>query len=163
MYSVSRISCIKCNISDSKAIGLNHHHQQHSSFSLPLHIKTYTIIMHFTALTVLTAASAALATPVERAKTLTVPLKHQVNAVPASKLVAAGKARLDKVNGVKPFGNVDASSGPAQNQDVSYIAAVTIGSKAWNLIVDTGCKLTRFAFSPIPGFNKGDLLMLTMK
>lgn len=99
--------------------------------------------MHLTALTVLTAAGAVLASPVQTApETLTVPLKHRVNAASAAGLVERGHARINKINGAKTVGNIDAS-GPARNEDVSYIASVTIGTKAWDLIVDTGCKLWR--------------------
>lgn len=102
--------------------------------------------MRFTTLSLLVAADAVLASPVERAaKPATLPLKHVINASSASGLIQRGQARINKINGgggggaQSTFGNVDAS-GPAENDDVSYVASVAIGNANWNLIVDTGCK-----------------------
>ncbi|EGX95819.1 cathepsin E, putative [Cordyceps militaris CM01] len=102
--------------------------------------------MRFTTLSILVAADAILASPVERAAkpAATLPLKHVINVSSASGLIARGQARLNKINGGSGqavLGNVDAS-GPAQNDDVSYIASVAIGSASWNLIVDTGSSNT---------------------
>ncbi len=98
--------------------------------------------MRFTTLSIIVAADAVLASPVERAaKPATLPLKHVVSVTSASGLVDRGHARINKINGAQAatFGNIDAS-GPAENDDVSYIASVAIGNANWNLIVDTGCK-----------------------
>ncbi|KAM3550718.1 hypothetical protein MY1884_008095 [Beauveria asiatica] len=99
--------------------------------------------MRYTSLSILVAAEAILASPVERAtKPSAVPVKHVVNVSSPSGLVAKGQARINKVNGAeKTLGNIDAS-GPAENDDVSYIASVAIGSASWDLIVDTGSSNT---------------------
>ncbi|KAJ3497182.1 hypothetical protein NLG97_g2099 [Lecanicillium saksenae] len=98
--------------------------------------------MRFTSLSLLVAADAVLASPVERAeKPAVVPVKHSINVKSASGLVQRGQNRLNKINGAKSVGNSFAS-GPAENDDVSYIASVKIGSHNWNLIVDTGSSNT---------------------
>ncbi|OAA70777.1 Peptidase aspartic [Akanthomyces lecanii RCEF 1005] len=100
--------------------------------------------MRFTTLSLIVAADAVLASPVERAaKPATLPLKHVINVSSASGLIQRGQARINKINGgaQATFGNIDAS-GPAENDDVSYIASVAIGNANWNLIVDTGSSNT---------------------
>lgn len=88
------------------------------------------------------AASGALATPVApRAKTLTVPVKHVSTVKDVKTLVEKGQARLRKVNGDVEF-RKESSSGTVTNEDVSYVAAVTIGGSTYNLIVDTGSSNT---------------------
>lgn len=97
--------------------------------------------MLFSSLAVVAVATTALASPVKpSAKTIALPVKRVNNVKSAKSLVQNGIARLNKVNGVKAIGNIDASSGPVTNEDVSYVAAVTIGGKSYDLIVDTGCK-----------------------
>ncbi|KAK1252236.1 hypothetical protein MKX08_003423 [Trichoderma sp. CBMAI-0020] len=97
--------------------------------------------MLFSSLAVVAAATAALASPVKpsgKAKTVTLPVKRVSNVKSAKSLVQKGHARLAKVNGVKTVGNVDASAGSITNEDVSYVAQVTIGDGTYSLIVDTG-------------------------
>lgn len=102
--------------------------------------------MLFSSLTIVAAATAALASPVKsNTKTAAVPVKRVSNVKSLKNVVEKGFARLNKVNGVKAVGNVDASSGPVTNEDVSYVASVTIGGKSWDLIVDTGCKSVLFS------------------
>lgn len=97
--------------------------------------------MLFTSLAVVATATAALASPVKPSvKTVTLPVKRVSTVKSAKSLVQKGQARLAKVNGVKTFGNVDAASGSITNEDVSYVADVTIGNGTYSLIVDTGCK-----------------------
>lgn len=96
--------------------------------------------MHFAAVTILAAASAALATPVESQSKTVLPLRKVHAAKSAKGLVNSGNAKLRNVNGETPKGKVDAGSGPATNEVVSYIASVTVGSTSYDLIVDTGCK-----------------------
>lgn len=101
--------------------------------------------MLFSSLAVVAAATAALASPVKpsgKAKTVTLPVKRVSNVKSAKSLVQKGHARLAKVNGVKAVGNEDVSSGSITNEDVSYVAQVTIGDGSYSLIVDTGCKPT---------------------
>lgn len=96
--------------------------------------------MLFSSLAVVAAATAALASPVKPSgKTVALPVKRSSNVKSAKSLVEKGHARLNKINGVKTVGKRD-SSGSVTNDDVSYIAAVTIGDGTYNLIVDTGCK-----------------------
>jgi predicted aspartyl protease len=87
-------------------------------------------------LVTLLAASAALAAPVEerQAKTVALPVKRVSNFSSVKNLVSKGQARLDKVNAAS-----EVSSGSVTNEDVSYVAAVTIGGTSYDLIVDTGC------------------------
>lgn len=91
----------------------------------------------------LLAASAALASPIERqVKTAALPLKHVSNFTSVKNLVSKGQARLNKVNGVAAIDAVSAvSSGSVTNEDVSYVAPVSIGGTTYDLIVDTGCML----------------------
>lgn len=87
----------------------------------------------------LLAASAALASPVERrADTAVLPLKRVSNVSSVKNIVGKGQARLNKVNGAAAAA---VSSGSVTNEDVSYVAPVTIGGTTYSLIVDTGCKL----------------------
>ncbi|KAM3473724.1 hypothetical protein MY8738_008230 [Beauveria namnaoensis] len=99
--------------------------------------------MRYTSLSLLVAAEAILASPVERAtKPSAVPVKHVVKVSSPNGLIAKGQARINKINGAEnALGNIDAS-GPAENDDVSYIASVAIGSASWDLIVDTGSSNT---------------------
>ncbi|KAM3524133.1 hypothetical protein MY4038_007874 [Beauveria bassiana] len=100
--------------------------------------------MRYTSLSLLVAAEAILASPVERAtKPSAVPVKHVVKVSSPNGLIAKGQARINKINGAaeNTLGNIDAS-GPAENDDVSYIASVAIGSASWDLIVDTGSSNT---------------------
>lgn len=95
--------------------------------------------MLFSSLAVVAAATAALASPVKPSgKTVTLPVKRVSNVKSAKSLVQKGRARLNKVNGVK----VEAASGSITNEDVSYVASVSIGDGTYSLIVDTGCKST---------------------
>ncbi|KUL89529.1 hypothetical protein ZTR_04286 [Talaromyces verruculosus] len=92
----------------------------------------------------LLAASTALASPIERqVKTAVLPLKHVSNFTSVKNLVSKGQARLHKVNGVAAIDAVSAvSSGPVTNEDVSYVAGVSIGGTTYDLIVDTGSSNT---------------------
>lgn len=91
----------------------------------------------------LLAASAALASPIERqAKTAVLPLKRVSNFSSIKNVVSKGQARLDKVNNVSTISaSSEVSSGSVTNEDVSYIAPVSIGGTTYDLIVDTGCTL----------------------
>lgn len=91
----------------------------------------------------LLAASTALASPIERqVKTAVLPLKHVSNVTSVKNLVSKGQARLNKVNGVAAIDAVSAvSSGSVTNEDVTYVAPVSIGGTTYDLIVDTGCTL----------------------
>ncbi|EEA29030.1 hypothetical protein TMatcc_002608 [Talaromyces marneffei ATCC 18224] len=93
------------------------------------------------AFTTLLAASAAFASPIERqAKTEVLPLKRVSNLTSMKNLVSKGQARLGKVNGVAA---IEArSSGPVTNEDVTYVAGVSIGGTTYDLIVDTGSSNT---------------------
>ncbi len=88
------------------------------------------------------AAAAVSASPVEpRAKTVVLPLKQVSTVTSVKNIVDKGQARIKAINGAKASGPVaDVSSGPVTNEDVSYVAAVSIGGNTWDLIVDTGCK-----------------------
>jgi hypothetical protein len=87
------------------------------------------------------AAAAVSASPVERqAKTVVLPLKHVSTVKSIKNIVEKGRARIDTINGVRAVGaTAEASSGSVTNDDVSYVAPVSIGGTTWQLIVDTGC------------------------
>lgn len=69
-----------------------------------------------------------------------VPLKASNNIKSVGRLVQSGKHRLKRFN--KAYHGVPDSS-PVTNEEVSYLANMTIGGETYSLIVDTGCKLTR--------------------
>lgn len=104
--------------------------------------------MHFIAL--LAAAAAVTASPVEKVqKRAVLALSHNINVSNVKNIVAKGQSRLAAVNAasVQVGAESDAtdatattSSGTVTNDDVSYVAAVTIGGNSWSLIVDTGCE-----------------------
>ncbi|TVY51688.1 Polyporopepsin [Lachnellula cervina] len=93
--------------------------------------------MFFTAL--LTAAVAVSASPVERqAKRAVLSLNHVSNITPGNvtsikNIVNKGQARVNKINGVQAVGPApDVGSGSVTNEDVSYVAPVSIGaSNTW--------------------------------
>lgn len=91
---------------------------------------------------VLAMAAVVTASPVEpRAKSAVLPLKHVSHVTSIKNIVSKGQARIRKANGAHAVGVIAASSGPVTNEDVSYVAAVSIGGSSWDLIVDTGCEL----------------------
>lgn len=98
--------------------------------------------MFFTCLAIAATATSVLASPIEAsAKTAVLPLKHVSNVKSLKSIVDKGQARIRKINGVNAAVNsFAASSGPATNEDASYVASVDIGGRPWSLIVDTGCK-----------------------
>jgi hypothetical protein len=82
------------------------------------------------------AATAVSASPiVGQAKTAALSLKHHSNISSVKNIVHKGQARINKINGA----TADVSSGSVTNEDVSYVAPVSIGGATWHLIVDTGC------------------------
>jgi protein-disulfide isomerase len=114
--------------------------QRHSHLKIASLLPSATML--FSSLAVVAAASAALASPVKPSgKTVTLPVKRVSNVKSAKNLVQKERARLNKINGVKSV-NVDAVSGPVTNELITYVAEVTIGGSTYDLIVDTGCKLT---------------------
>lgn len=85
-------------------------------------------------------AAAALAAPLEKnLKVHVLPLTHHNSITNVKNLVENGQARLRGLNGPSKF-KVQVGSGSATNEDVSYVATVSIGGKPYSLIVDTGCK-----------------------
>lgn len=91
------------------------------------------------------AAVAVSAAPLEpRAETVALPLKKHTNVTSINNIVQRGHARISAINGQSaPAARAaDVSSGTVTNEDVSYVAPVTIGGKSYDLIVDTGCELS---------------------
>lgn len=90
------------------------------------------------------AAVAVSAAPLERqAETVVLPLKRHSNVTSIKNIVQKGQARINSINGVQTALDTRAaavSSGTVTNEDVSYVAPVSIGGKTYDLIVDTGCK-----------------------
>lgn len=101
--------------------------------------------MHFiTSLAFAAVAGVVSAAPVENtAKTVALPLTQVNNVKDMKNIVGRGQARIEKVNKIQSAstGSSFASSGTVTNEDVSYLAPVSIGGDTWQLIVDTGCKL----------------------
>lgn len=96
-------------------------------------------------LALVAAAAAVSASPVmpRSDDTIKVPLTHVASVTSMSNIVANGKARIGQINSGSPMAKraTDAtSSGTVTNEDVTYVAPITIGGKTWQLIVDTGCK-----------------------
>lgn len=88
------------------------------------------------------AAVAVSAAPLEgRAETVVLPLKKHANVTSINNIVQKGRARIDAINSDESAVVARASSGTVTNEDVSYVAPVTIGGKSYDLIVDTGCEL----------------------
>jgi hypothetical protein len=90
----------------------------------------------------LVAATAAVsASPVQlQARTAVLPLKHVSHVTSLKNIVSKGQARINKFNGISDVSAAsDASSGSVTNEDVTYVAPVSIGGATWQLIVDTGC------------------------
>jgi len=88
------------------------------------------------------SAVAVSASPVKpRAESVTLPVSKVSTFTSIKSIVAKGQSKISKVNNNNGSeGNRLVSSGPATNEDVSYVASVTIGGTAYSLIVDTGCK-----------------------
>ena len=84
------------------------------------------------------AAGAVSATPVEARAPLAMPLSHVNNVKSIKSIVERGQTRIAKVNGARADAP-EASSGAVTNEDVTYVAPVSIGGTTWQLIVDTGC------------------------
>ena len=102
----------------------------------------------------LALVAAVSASPIieRQAKSAVLPLRHVNNAKSAKGLVASGKARINKINGVESQSvgpHPDASSGSVTNEDVTYVAPVSIGGNTWDLIVDTGCMSCTYRFAII--------------
>lgn len=91
-----------------------------------------------TPLLVAAAAAAVSASPIKRDETAALPVKQVINITSVKNLVTKGHERIQKINGDKE--NRLTSSGTVTNEDVTYVAPVSIGGKTWELIVDTGCK-----------------------
>jgi hypothetical protein len=112
--------------------------------SLPTYSQTFTLATSFVNsyamlfVALLVAAAAVSASPIApQAKTVALSLKHHSNVSSVKNIVHNGQARINKINGATAV--ADASSGPVTNEDVSYVAPVSIGGATWQLIVDTGC------------------------
>jgi hypothetical protein len=100
--------------------------------------------MHFnTHLAVVAAAAAVVsASPIQPRDQppTTLPVKQVYNLTSVKNLVTKGRSKIQKINGDKSEGNRLVSSGSVTNEDVTYVAPVSIGGRTWDLIVDTGCK-----------------------
>lgn len=99
--------------------------------------------MYFNTPLVVVAAAAAVvsASPIKsRAEPTTLAVKQVYNLSSVKNLVTKGRSKIQKINGDKSEGNRLVSSGTVTNEDVTYVAPVSIGGKTWDLIVDTGCE-----------------------
>lgn len=103
----------------------------------------FKFIMRVTTQLALAAAVAGVsASPVKhhQNKQTHMSLKQVNNVKSAKGLVESGKSRIAKINNRTTNGP---SSGSVTNEDVSYVAPVSIGGSTFSLIVDTGCKQTK--------------------
>ncbi|CAN8104095.1 unnamed protein product [Discula destructiva] len=101
--------------------------------------------MLFVGLLAIAAAAVSAAPAKTQAKTVVLPLKHYSNVTSIKNIVDKGQSRIDAINKEQTTSSswaIDVSSGPVTNEEVSYIAAVTIGGTAYDLIVDTGSSNT---------------------
>ncbi|KAF4341615.1 aspartic ase precursor [Fusarium beomiforme] len=98
--------------------------------------------MLFAVTLTIAAAAAVSGSPLQpRAeKTIALPVKQVAKVASIKNIVNKGIARIQKINSldITPSHNKARSSGPATNDDVSYVAQVSIGGSTWSLIVDTG-------------------------
>jgi hypothetical protein len=79
-------------------------------------------------LTLAAAAATVSANPVQRRAVL--PLKHVSNVSSIKNIVSKGHSRINKINNVHTVAaTADASSGPVTNEDVTYVAGVSIGGR----------------------------------
>jgi hypothetical protein len=118
-------------------------YQETTTQSSSISSSSATINMHFNAPIALVAAAAAVvsASPIKaRAEPTTLVVKQVQNLTSVKNLVTKGRAKIQKINNDKSEGNRLVSSGTVTNEDVTYVAPVSIGGKTWELIVDTGCK-----------------------
>ncbi|CAK7238280.1 hypothetical protein SEUCBS140593_010506 [Sporothrix eucalyptigena] len=82
-------------------------------------------------------AAAAAATPVTpQARQVAMPVKRKANFTSIKNIVDKGHARISAIN--KGSNAKRQSSGTVTNEDVTYVAPVTVGGATWDLIVDTG-------------------------
>jgi 3-polyprenyl-4-hydroxybenzoate decarboxylase len=112
-----------------------------SSFLSDLHFFTFTTsfatsyAMLFVSLLAVAVTAVSASPVVAQAKTAALSLKHHSNISSVKNIVDKGQARINKINGA----TADVSSGSVTNEDVTYVAPVSIGGTTWQLIVDTGC------------------------
>lgn len=90
--------------------------------------------MLFSSLFLLSAATSALASPIERDTKLTLSVKRLSQGQSINELIKQGKARINKAN---------SDNVPLENIAISYLANVTVGAGTYQLIVDTGCKYSQ--------------------
>lgn len=91
-------------------------------------------------LTIAAAVVSAATPPQPPTSSITLPLKRFSKVKSVKTIIQKGRARLHHCNGNRPVtSNKVVGSGAVTNDDVSYIAAVIIGSGTWNLVIDTGC------------------------
>jgi len=91
-------------------------------------------------------AATAIAAPIENeVRSVCLPLRHSIRVTSAKNLVSRGRARLHTANSRSSSRSHSAQasgSGAVTNEDVSYLAPVSIGGKTFELIVDTGSSNT---------------------
>lgn len=87
------------------------------------------------------AAAVVSALPTERQdKSTVLPLSHVNNVKSMKSLVEKGQARINGINKKNAVGpTAQVSSGSVTNEDVTYVAPVSVGGYTRSLIVDTGC------------------------
>ena len=96
--------------------------------------------MFYKASLAVAAAAAVSASPIEqRDSTVNLPLAKHSTVTSIQNIVARDQANIRKINS-NSQDQVNPSSGTVTNEDVSYVAPVSIGGKTYQLIVDTGCK-----------------------
>lgn len=91
------------------------------------------------------------AAPAQSEKLLTIPVRKGTSgkSLTAKDVVERDFSRIASYNTKSGSLATRASSGPAINEDVTYVAAVTICTTVYNLIVDTGSSNIWVCFSPL--------------
>lgn len=74
------------------------------------------------------------------------PVKRVATFTSIKNVVEKGQAKISKINSPGVGLTARASSGTVTNEDVTYVAPVSIGGNTWSLIVDTGCKSSSLAY-----------------
>ncbi|USW48075.1 Putative aspartic peptidase A1 family, aspartic peptidase, active [Septoria linicola] len=94
-------------------------------------------------LALVAAAAVVSSAPVKQEANVVLPVKRVATFTSIKSVVEKGQNKISKINshGVGLAGRAT-SSGVVTNEDVTYVAPVSIGSNTWQLIVDTGSSNT---------------------
>jgi hypothetical protein len=84
--------------------------------------------MFFVTVFAITAAAVSASQVKRQAQTPVLSLKHVSNVTSIKNIVNRGQARINGINGIRAVRpTLDVSSGSVTNEDVSYVAPVSVG------------------------------------